>query len=319
MASTTASAATLFMLLLCAPTLSLAYTPSRVRNPSPLWRRASSSRSVPPAGFYNPSANGASATSKVAPNTGGLGEPLNVIVSGNSDELVLADNEDKGGFRNWMISVGFASECLGQHAGDAQTANLGDGNGQLNETSELRWDYGDPNLGTCKETIDGGNHFRYWIQDGPSGNRAYFSGAFFLATSYEMPIQDGHNIIFDGDWLVGNATAQSHLIPTGNITNGTTYSGKTSFANYTYSTDALYLTGILSNSSSGLNHASSVGGDGVEAVDGLVAVLTVKVLSTPPPSANGALPSLSTPWWPLGATLLLATLTLSQSLLSLST
>ena len=26
-------------------------------------------------------------------------------------------------------SVGFASECLGQHAGDAQTANLGDGNG----------------------------------------------------------------------------------------------------------------------------------------------------------------------------------------------
>ena len=41
----------------------------------------------------------------------------------------------------------------------------------VNETSELRWDYGDPNLGTCKETIDGGNHFRYWIQDGPSGNR----------------------------------------------------------------------------------------------------------------------------------------------------
>ena len=41
----------------------------------------------------------------------------------------------------------------------------------MNETSELRWDYGDPDLGTCKETINGGNHFRYWIQDGPSGNR----------------------------------------------------------------------------------------------------------------------------------------------------
>ena len=39
----------------------------------------------------------------MAPNTGGLGEPLNVIVSGNSDELVLVDNEDMGGFRNWMM------------------------------------------------------------------------------------------------------------------------------------------------------------------------------------------------------------------------
>ena len=88
-------------------------------------------------------------------------------------------------------SVGFAAECLGQHQGDAQTANLGDGNGQrtlklrgvfrrwanddlsyvVNETSELRWDYGDPQLGTCQETIDGGNHFRYWIQNGPSANR----------------------------------------------------------------------------------------------------------------------------------------------------
>ena len=40
-----------------------------------------------------------------------------------------------------------------------------------NETSELRWDYGDPSLGTCQETIKGGNHFRYWIQNGPSANR----------------------------------------------------------------------------------------------------------------------------------------------------
>ncbi|KAI1793311.1 hypothetical protein LXA43DRAFT_1124615 [Ganoderma leucocontextum] len=317
MASTTATAATLFMLLLGAPTLSLAYSPNRVRSPSPLWRRASSSRSVPPAGFYDPSKNEGGLLT-VAPNTGGLGEPLNVIVSGNSDELVLVDNEEKGGFRNWMISVGFASECLGQHAGDAQTANLGDGNGQLNETSELRWDYGDPDLGTCKETINGGNHFRYWIQDGPSGN----SGAYFLATSYEMPIQDGHNIIFNGynlgrDWLVGNATAQSHLIPTGNITNGTTYSGTTSYNNYTYSTNAMYLSGISTNSTTGLNHASSVGGDGVEAVDGLVAILTVKVLATPLPS--GALSTLSAPRWLLGATLLLTTLTSSQSLLSLST
>ena len=40
-----------------------------------------------------------------------------------------------------------------------------------NETGVIRWDYGDPDFGTCKETIQGGNHFRYWIQDGSSANR----------------------------------------------------------------------------------------------------------------------------------------------------
>ena len=40
---------------------------------------------------------------QVAPNTGGLGEPLNVIISGNSDEAVLVDSEDNGGFRNYML------------------------------------------------------------------------------------------------------------------------------------------------------------------------------------------------------------------------
>lgn len=87
------------------------------------------------------------------------------------------------------------------------------------------------------------------------------------------------------DWLVGNATAQSSLIPTGNVTNGTTYSGSISYGGYTYHTDALYLSGIASNSTTGLNHASSVGGDGVEAVDGLVAVLTIKVTAKPTAAA----------------------------------
>ena len=43
------------------------------------------------------------AYAKVAPNTGGLGEPLNVIISGNSDDLVLVDSEDNGGFRNYFL------------------------------------------------------------------------------------------------------------------------------------------------------------------------------------------------------------------------
>lgn len=44
---------------------------------------------------------------------------------------------------------------------------------QVNETAVIRNDYGDPTLGTCKETVQGGNHFRYWIQSGSSANRYY--------------------------------------------------------------------------------------------------------------------------------------------------
>ncbi|KAI8994176.1 hypothetical protein BD414DRAFT_481637 [Trametes punicea] len=293
---------TLFLLFLCAPALSFARnTPSRVRTPSPLWRRG---RNVPPMGFYDPTQLGGSMLT-VAPNTGGLGEPLNVIISGNSDAAVLVDSEDNGGLRNYFLSVGFAAECLGQHEGDAQTANLGDGKGQVNETSELRWDYGDPSLGTCTETIKGGNHLRYWVQDGSKAN----SGAIFMATSYELDLQMGHDITFDGynlgrDWLVGNATAQTSLIPTANITNGTTYSGQTSFGGYTYKTDALYLSGILSNSSQGVNHASSVGNNETLPVDGYVAVLTVSIVSKPQQATSDALSLLpSSLSWPVAVAL----------------
>jgi hypothetical protein len=61
-------------------------------------------------------------------------------------------------------------------------------------------DYGDPTLGTCKETVEGGNHFRYWTQTGGDADRcglfalfavAVFltlsSGAVFMAVSYELP------------------------------------------------------------------------------------------------------------------------------------
>lgn len=53
-----------------------------------------------------------------------------------------------------------------------------------NQTSEIRWDYNNVSFGTCQETIEGGNHFRYWIQDGPDAD----SGAIFLAVSYELPV-----------------------------------------------------------------------------------------------------------------------------------
>lgn len=53
-----------------------------------------------------------------------------------------------------------STECLGIHLGDPQSANLGDGNGWVNQTAELREDYGHANVGTCLESVIGGNHFR---------------------------------------------------------------------------------------------------------------------------------------------------------------
>ena len=41
----------------------------------------------------------------------------------------------------------------------------------VNETAVIRWDFGDPQLGTCEETIKGGEHFRYWVQDGDGADR----------------------------------------------------------------------------------------------------------------------------------------------------
>ncbi|PPQ97411.1 hypothetical protein CVT26_006795 [Gymnopilus dilepis] len=251
-----------------------------------VWRRASSSsssssRNVPPAGFYPPGDGGGSMLTSV-PNTfpAGQGEPINVILSGNSDEAVLVDQEIFGGLRNYFLSIGFSGECLGQHSGSDQEANLGDGHGFLNETAVIRWDYGDPQLGTCQETIQGGNHFRYWVQNGPSAN----SGAIFMALSYELPISLEHDIVPNGynlarDYLIGNITHTA--IPTANLTNGTTFSGDTSSANYTYHTDILYVTGLLPNTSVGINHNLTVGVDGVNAADGLVAILDVKITSQP--------------------------------------
>lgn len=59
-----------------------------------------------------------------------------------------------------MPSVPSSTECLGIHLGAPQSANLGDGNGWVNQTIELREDYGSAALGTCLESAIGGNHFR---------------------------------------------------------------------------------------------------------------------------------------------------------------
>jgi len=150
----------------------------------------------------------------------------------------------------------------------------------------MRWDYGNPTVGTCEETVSGGNHFRYWVQNGKGQD----TGAIFMATSYEEPIALQHGIIPNGydfarDWMVGNITGQA--IPTFNLTNTSSYSGNTSSQGYTYTTTINYTSGYLQNSSIGINHNNSVPLDGHNAIDGLVAIMTVKIVSAPAGSNAG--------------------------------
>lgn len=76
------------------------------------------------------------------------------------------------------------------------------------------------------------------------------------------------------------------LIDSAQLTNTTTFSGQSTFKNYTYQTDVVYTPGLLSNTSDGINHHLSVGVNGSNAIDGLVAVMTVKIVSRPPVSAS---------------------------------
>ncbi|KAF8485300.1 hypothetical protein DFH94DRAFT_663188 [Russula ochroleuca] len=179
----------------------------------------------------------------------GLGEPLNVIISGNSDPWVLAD----GGFVHFANGLGFGVECFGAHLGAPQTANLGDGHGWVNQTFELRDDYGNPDIGSCWESLLGGNHLRLWRQNGPNAN----TGAVFLAVSEEENLSNKHTVAPNGynagrDNLVKSALALKQ------------YQG------VKYSTVAKNITGLIPPGSSGINHGI--------ATDGVVVLLTVKIV-----------------------------------------
>ncbi|KAJ7852984.1 hypothetical protein B0H13DRAFT_2206804 [Mycena leptocephala] len=196
--------------------------------------------------FYDPGRKGGS----MLDNAGsGGGEPLNVIISGLSSPEVLTDK----GILHYAQAIGFSFECLTLHRGDPQSANLGDGNGWVNQTMELRQDYGNEDLGTCLESLVGGNHFRVFRQNGTLAN----SGALFLAVSQEEDVWDGHTIIPDG-YNAGRDKLVSSAI-------GLTYHEDT-----TYSTTAHNLTGLLPAGSTGVNHGI--------ATDGITVLLTVTII-----------------------------------------
>ena len=95
-----------------------------------------------------------------------FGEPLNVIISGNSDPRILS----LSGLHSYAkcatsttylytkltlhSSLGYAEECLGLHYGRIHQANLGDGQGQQDEQFLARQTYF-PIFGTCWQSLIG--------------------------------------------------------------------------------------------------------------------------------------------------------------------
>ncbi|KAJ7347110.1 hypothetical protein DFH08DRAFT_914928 [Mycena albidolilacea] len=197
--------------------------------------------------FVNPTTNGGSWLDKSA----GLGEPLNVVISAQSSPEVLALD----GFLQYAQTIGFDVECLGLHLGNPQSANLGDGRGDVNETEVLRSSLGIPGVGTCLESLEGGNHFRVFPQAG--------TGALFLAVSKEEDVTESHNIVPDG-YNIGR-----DLLVAGAVGKKTGFDFK-KFKFTTYNTVATNLTGLIAPGSDGINHGI--------AIDGIVTLLTVTIV-----------------------------------------
>ncbi|KAF9518137.1 hypothetical protein BS47DRAFT_1338730 [Hydnum rufescens UP504] len=190
--------------------------------------------------YINPALNGGS----MLDSSAGLGEPLNIIVSAFSSPKVL----NTGGLENWARSFDFSTECFGINLGGPQSANLGDGRGWVNQTAVLRYDYMNVGVGTCLESLSGGNHFRFWQQVN--------TGAYFLACSVEEWLGQGHNIVPNGYDLGRDAIVASA-------------EGQTSYKGVTYLSTVEYVTGLLTPGSTGINHGI--------AIDGKVAIITVKI------------------------------------------
>ncbi|KDR75129.1 hypothetical protein GALMADRAFT_34737, partial [Galerina marginata CBS 339.88] len=194
--------------------------------------------------FFDPSKGGGSQLNQ----SGDGGEPLNVIISGKSSPEVLTSD----GFLNYARAIGFTKECFGLHSGAAQLANLGDGHGLLGEREVLREYFGIPVLGSCLESLTGGDHLRTYRQDGPTAN----SGALFLAVSQEEDLEDHHTIAPNG-YNIGRDNFVKKAV------------GKKQFLLKTYTTTVQDVTGLLPAGSAGVNHGISQ--------DGVVKLLTVKV------------------------------------------
>ena len=71
------------------------------------------------------------------------------------------------------------------------------------------------------------------------------------------------------------------VIPTLNLTPSSSYSGTSTANNYTYHNTVQYVSGLLQNTSMDINHNLSVPVNGLNAIDGLVAIVEVKIIGSP--------------------------------------
>ncbi|GAA5916135.1 uncharacterized protein JCM6883_000004 [Sporobolomyces salmoneus] len=139
--------------------------------------------------FYNPTERGGSWLTTW--NEATRGEPLNVVVSGNSDPSIL----EYDGFIDWSYSLSFSPQCFHWYdEGAQQAADLKDGNGLRNQTTILRYNYQDPIFGACGQSLQGGEHFRVFRQNGTEMG----TGAWFLAASKEHNLGKKHMILPNG-------------------------------------------------------------------------------------------------------------------------
>nr|XP_019014294.1 uncharacterized protein I206_00376 [Kwoniella pini CBS 10737]OCF53075.1 hypothetical protein I206_00376 [Kwoniella pini CBS 10737] len=229
-------------------------------------------------GFEVPSANNGSmltyTLNTFPPN---LGEPLNVIISNQSDPRVLIETMWEGGLYNYLEAAAFGGQCLGLQMGDEQQSNLGDGNKNQTQKSLLRYQYfHNQFLGTCLETLYGGNHIRVFKQE--------TSGAFFLSSSTEEDSTRNHalglNAYDNGrDFFIGNAT---NVVIEGHPDTNTTFTGEISKRGWKYRTTVNYVDDLVPANKSRWNHYVGVQAIGGGVSDGLVAVLTVQVARDDP-------------------------------------
>lgn len=207
-----------------------------------------------------------------------IGEPLNVIVSSKSSPEVLTPE----GFLLWATSIQFGVSCLGQGDENSfQYANLGKRNERVRQGSAsgnngvLRWNYGNPSVGTCQETIVGGDHFRWYMQE-----TVEHGTAIFLAVSNELPLSKGHMV--DKDGYNGG---RDHLLSVALAPGGTNWGG-----HFYNATIKWVEAGVLLNATSkNINHPE-VAVDGKPAQDGRVAVLNITTW-TNSTGSNDAMPA----------------------------
>ncbi|KAL4402684.1 hypothetical protein ACI68E_000456 [Malassezia pachydermatis] len=148
-------------------------------------------------------------------------------------------------------------------------ANLGERNPAVKQGSGyglngvLRWNYGMPEVGTCRESLEGGNHFRWFVQESPKGN------AIFLAPSLEQSLANLHNIQVDG-----YNRGRDQIVQIATNPNGITWEGNTFNATVTWIEPGR----LMNATSANISHAE-MAAPGQPVVDGRVAVLYVQTIT----------------------------------------